>query len=1375
MMPYSNRPAFYIVNVDGGAFVLVSADDIAQQVLGYSLSSTWPISEDGSVDLPEHIKGFFDDLAAQMEAAIESEPISTTGIYKANLRSAAPNRSPSLPDSVGPLLTTTWDQGQYYNSLCPEDANGPGGHAQTGCVATAMAQIVKYWSDPTPGRGTHSYETNYGELTVNYEAITYDFDDMPSALTELSTPQQISAVAKLMYNCGVASNMSYGAYESSSNDVDARAGLINFFRFSPDLSYAERNTFTNDEWNNLLRENIAANCPMIYSGHGNNGGHSFVCDGYNSNDYFHFNFGWGGFCDGWYLTTSVTPSDKDFSSSQSALVGIVPDNTGKVILGQMKGTSTFIVDEPLEFYHLLGHNSYTVTNHKTNMFTSIVSFVSANSTKQLVLDALFLDDQEIEVSYNLGGMIGQFKDYVLTSTTADICTPIVSTQSCFTIEYDGSLINEGFCFLIGQENSCRMVSNPVAYVVNDSTIHLEWQERGNSDLWEIEYGLKGFTPGNGTKITSTTTSIEIKGLTYLKLYDFYIRPICLPHGKKITILMAEYWQDAVTQQPEGYSINGCNIVVTTAEGLAWWAATIDECSSFNLFIESDIDLSGKIWRPVNLNGASNKNIDGRGHIISNMTIIEPNYDPSLSNGAGFFSSFYGDTIQDIIFKNPSITSHAYSAGTLAGTMHALQIKNCGVINGNIDANSDQIGGLIGEMDGYNNKKQGGQELLNCFSNCNITSTSEICYGTIGGMVGCSRASIIKNCYSIGLISNFAGWSGAFSAYNDQVSLINCYRPNWVGNVNIDGTSNAMNYITFQINSTLLDTTVIINDKACSDLLTALNEFVKSENLGWRMWEADKSNENGGYPILGNKQVVACPNVEDLSGMNLIVDGLNTLRLSWRSHDGVSSWKIKYYDIDSLESTSTILFVDTNVKDIQGLTLGKTYKIFVKPICNDTIYGGWGQGIEFLFELPYWTDIVMSIPDGYLEDAQGNVFINSAEGLAWLASRVNGLNGQEPYSFEGKKITIQSDIDLDGYRWMPIGINRAICFNGNVDGCNKTIRNIHINENNDFVGLFGFVYLGKFSNIILQNANVRGKKQVGGLCGSYASGYGVFDGFLYDDVFINNCHSINCNIYGIYEAGGILGGTQDLAGIKIINCSTSGNIYCWQGAGGIIGDWSTGSEWALYGGIGEIHNCYSSANIYDYNGYNFYAGGIAAYSDGDVQNCYSIGEINTQRHYTGQLLGVLHAGTASYLYSPANNINQIGKLYRESTSSNSSSFSSIQDVIVLNPCISIDGLLFTDLLSALNAWVDANDSTGIYRHWVADTAYINGGFPIFAPMLGDVNGDNVVDISDYIGVANYILGHAPDGFNETAADVNNDGKIDISDYIGVANIILKGKP
>lgn len=349
-----DRPAMYVVNV-GNMFVIVAADDIAHPVLGYSLSRPWPVQkENGKMknenekrssfitqhsSLPPQVAGFLDDLAGQIAAGVEAgnAPDPETAAEWQQLLTVNSQLSiVNLPDSVGPLLTTTWDQGQYYNSLCPADTNGPDGHALTGCVATAMAQIINYWGYPIHGRGTHSYdqETNlfYGRHIVIFDSANYDFANMPNQLTTSSSPAQVNAVAQLMYHCGVAANMEYGPIESGAYNYDARAGMINFFRMSPNASYAERAEFNNSEWENLLQSNIASSQPVYYIGYGGHVGHSFVCDGYNSDGYLHFNFGWGGLSDGWYRNTSINPSVYNFNSHQAAIVGISPDSTGDVII-----------------------------------------------------------------------------------------------------------------------------------------------------------------------------------------------------------------------------------------------------------------------------------------------------------------------------------------------------------------------------------------------------------------------------------------------------------------------------------------------------------------------------------------------------------------------------------------------------------------------------------------------------------------------------------------------------------------------------------------------------------------------------------------------------------------------------------------------------------------------------------------------------------------------------------------------------------------------------------------------------------------------------------------------------------------------------------
>ena len=1343
MMPNSNRPAFYIVNVEDGAFVLVSADDIAHQILGYSLSSTWPVSKDGSVELPEQIKGFFDDLAAQMEAAIETEPNRAPESDWTSSRSLAPTRSnPSLPDSIGPLLTTTWNQGQYYNSLCPEDADGPGGRAQTGCVATAMAQIVKYWSDPTPGRGTHSYSTNYGTLTVNYAEASYNYASMPNLLDVNSTQEQINAVAQLIYHCGVATNMEYSPSESSAMDRDTRAGLINFYRFSPNLSYAEKAFFTDTDWNELLHQEIAANRPVLYSGFGNSGGHTFICDGYKADNYYHFNFGWGGFCDGWYLTSAINPNDLNYNSTQTALVGIVPDASSNVILGLTTGNSTFTVDEPLEFYHLMGHNAYFGINY-SKPYNSTMSFIPIDNTKQIVVDFLEYEDQSIQIHDGISS------NNLLRSLSGDSdndLNPIISTTNAITIDYTGNMSFSGFTLSISQDNGCRMVSN-ITSTVETTTVNLSWTENGNATQWQLEYGEKGFELGSGIRYNVNTNTVTFNNLQKFNEYDFYIRSVNSNNiyglWNKVTLLIdAPYWTDIVTTQPEGYEIdeNG-NVTVSTAEGLAWWAklsleqekfwrwmvyhepfvGTIEGLDSTNLYngwyysrpitINNDINLGDYKWKPVNYYGA----IDGNGHIINNLTIIEEGGEKMC----GFLKHFSGRIIKNITFQNPYLCCNDGYYGILAGSIASSTIQNIGINKGkivqdlikpNVEYRGLTGGGLIGSMELT--------KIFNCYSNCIIKSrANSACTTMNGGLVGyANNLSEINNCYSASSILTAAGWTGSICAYANGVSMQNCYGidyPYLILGYNEENTGGIVDTMQFNKNTHQLIGEVFFDGEGFTNLLDALNRRVSFENNeALRTWSIDFENNNDGFPVLSDQYKVLCPNTKNISAKNVNKDGKNIILLTWDDDDNVARWSIKCTEADSLDVTSRYYFTNDNSIEIDDLNIGRLYRINVKPICDETIQGGWGNGVQHVFDKPYWTDLVTSQPNGYTEDDKGNVFISSTEGFVWLSCLVNALNGQEYNSFQGKHIFLTTDVDLSNYRWMPIANTWSNQFKGSFNGCNHTIRNIYVNEMHDYVGLFGILYQGQVCNTILEGCVVKGYSKVGAICGYSMNWDFSWEDWNYGKVLFENCQIYNTTIYGDNQVGTLCGLIQNhIDSVIIRNCSSSGDVYGYQAVGGLLGD--KGQS-----GFSSIINCFSSCNIHNNKGSHWYRGGLIGYFyKGEIINSYSSGHVDLALDMTGQVIGVLDDASGNYLYGShnENGLSLIGVLYNDSKVKTTSSISLNNGTITLDNSVTIDDNNYSDFIETLNAWVDANNAAGQYRHWIADTANVNGGYPIFAPM------------------------------------------------------------
>ena len=1266
MMPNSDRPAFYIINVEDGAFVLVSADDIAHQVLGYNLSSKWPVSKDGSVELPEHIKGFFDDLAAQMESAIEEGPTRAAETFETSSRSTAPNRSPSLPDSVDPLLTTTWNQGTLYNSLCPKDANGPDGHAYAGCVATAMAQIVKYYSNPASGRGTHSYESIYGSLSVTYDNVTYDFANMPDALMYDSSPEQIAAVSKLIYHCGVATNMEYGPSESAAMDQDARAGLINFFRFSPDMSFVEKSEFSDEDWNYLLRQEIASSHPVMYSGHGYSEGHSFVLDGYKSGNYYHFNFGWGGFADGWFLTNAVSPSGQNYSSNQSAIIGITPDTNSNVIIGQTSGTSTFYVDEPLEFCHTMGHNTYEGKSYPNNR-KNTVSFISAVNEKQLVVDIIDFEDQNIKI-YDGFGMSSNLRE--LSGGGENDLDPVESTKNSITLLYSGVLYYPGFKLLVSQKNERRLVSNIVSYV-EATSLNLTWKENGPATQWQIEYGLKGFELGKGTVYNSTTNSVTFNDLLKFTEYDFYIRSRYNdneygPWNKKTILIEAPYWQDVVKSQPEGfvYDKSTKTIYISSAEGLAWWSKNPNNTS---IKLLSDIDLGKYKWRPIPMPAEGIK-IDGNGYSICNLYIKEP-------SASAFFEWTRYCRITDLSFQNPNISGSLRSAVIFAQS-HGDTVKNVSIEGGKIKGTEivGTFGGETGSSTFTNcytkdvvvegNKivslfiGSGGDKVLNCYTHGKAIMHS-FCY--VAGIMANQMGGDVRRCYSVDI----------------QYGVVGAIQ----GGSCIDTSS-----VWYDDGLWKLRTPIVFDTQSCNILLNALNnEVMALGDSNLYTWIIDKKS---GLPVFGAKYEPTCPNVSDLTVHNIIEDATVKTVANWKDN-GASSWQIKV--IESGLSDNAICYsriVHNTLDTIVGLTMGKTYDIYVRSLYDDKT-SGWGSPVVFTYDKPFWIEMVKERPSGYVEDANGNVTITSSEGLAWLARKCN-IDGER---YSGKQIDLKADLDLSSYQWEPIS-NSGYDFNGIFNGNNHVISNISVNSKKVGCGLFGTAENATIKNVVLEGGCVKGDSYVGGLIG-----------FCRENCIIDNCHS-SVEVFSNTDEVGSLGGS--IYYTKVSNCSSSGDVHGTESVGGLIGHFYSGT----------ITNSYSSSNIYISNSnytHSWYIGGLIGYfAHSNVYNCYSSGTVTVKSDvvtgYIGTVIGCSQYDCIiQYLFGPENSgLRLIG--YDCDNTSNTSDFHNDNRKNTLNTPVNVNNVAYSDLLNALNAWITwKNDEN--YKVWVLDD---DTGFPI----LGD---------------------------------------------------------
>ena len=319
-----SAPCYYIVNFEPEGYVIVAGDDRAQPILAFSDEGIF-VTE----NIPAHIRFFLDGYAEEIQHIIDDQEVSDeTTRQKWDVLLSSASSAPKDGDGnvvVAPLLgNNKWNQTIYYNDLCPADATGAptyGGHAAVGCGALVMGQVMRYWRFPTTGTGSHSYNSNYGTLSANFGATTYHYENMPDQLTFANHPDScVEAIATLLYHCGVAVNMNYGPAASVANSNRIVSALSQYFRFPTTIQYIERGNLSSAVWLNYLKNELDEGAPFMYGGSGNYGGHVWICDGYQDDNFFHFNWGWGGQQNGFYALNSC--STYGFNSNHAIIIGI---------------------------------------------------------------------------------------------------------------------------------------------------------------------------------------------------------------------------------------------------------------------------------------------------------------------------------------------------------------------------------------------------------------------------------------------------------------------------------------------------------------------------------------------------------------------------------------------------------------------------------------------------------------------------------------------------------------------------------------------------------------------------------------------------------------------------------------------------------------------------------------------------------------------------------------------------------------------------------------------------------------------------------------------------------------------------------------------
>lgn len=316
---------FIFEPTNGEGFVMVSSQRSIAPVLGYSMTQKFNIT-----GAPDNLKSWLNNYDQHIKIAaagrnrvdpkMEKQWNSLTTGVSTELRSSR---------TAGPLLTTTWGQSPLYNQLCPKNSRGE--QALTGCVATAMAQIMKYWNYPTVGQGGIAVDDDNdasdgiaGVFSANISGTVYNWNNMPDVINV----NQWASIAQLMRDAGISVKMNYGTTESGSHSQEVPGAMQRFFGYQQS-QLLDRDDFDDDEWEDMLRNSIDNGVPVYYDGTRKDASgshsHAWVCDGYNEH-FFHMNWGWDGTRqDIWFLLDFLNGKEKSpYNYNQSAIFGIIP-------------------------------------------------------------------------------------------------------------------------------------------------------------------------------------------------------------------------------------------------------------------------------------------------------------------------------------------------------------------------------------------------------------------------------------------------------------------------------------------------------------------------------------------------------------------------------------------------------------------------------------------------------------------------------------------------------------------------------------------------------------------------------------------------------------------------------------------------------------------------------------------------------------------------------------------------------------------------------------------------------------------------------------------------------------------------------------------
>ncbi len=320
-----DKPAYYIVRFEQGGWAMMSAEDTTEPLLGYSSNGEIPAID----QLPSTITDWFDGYVNQIEGARKISSLARH--YRWDNDNNMVTRAEA--DRIAPLIKVKWNQTAPYNKYCPTNEYG---QAVVGCVAVGMAQALSVVRFPLRGTGTKSYtdtkdpmydyDSAYGPISVNFDKEPdYNWDAM------LASPQNDNEVARLLFHCGVIVEMNYGHGASGTMTDYVAEAFQQYYGFPESCVVLARRDYSESQWNAKMIEELKRGRAIIYAGQNSEAGHCFNVDGYDGENMFHVNWGWGGMSDSWFLLNNLTPANQGtggsasgYNEHQRAVVGVAP-------------------------------------------------------------------------------------------------------------------------------------------------------------------------------------------------------------------------------------------------------------------------------------------------------------------------------------------------------------------------------------------------------------------------------------------------------------------------------------------------------------------------------------------------------------------------------------------------------------------------------------------------------------------------------------------------------------------------------------------------------------------------------------------------------------------------------------------------------------------------------------------------------------------------------------------------------------------------------------------------------------------------------------------------------------------------------------------